>query len=666
MAPHFGGLDSKLATYFEDLKQLFKDHNVMDVDNRKKLVYRYTKRAKAEAWKVIEDINKLTWDEFKNAVADKYPDANLTPSATQADLEKLVVKQGKEANVTSQSFGTFYRTFNTIACQLKAKNKLTDFDCNTKFLSAFAGEFKEELVGRLKLKLPDQDPNEPYPLADVKAAALYLLKARASYSTKLSSVVQVKWEDTEQQVQDLVNKRMAELNMQQAYQTSDRHNAEPRLYNYRAERDSRPQECFYCGAPGCTISTCKQVKKDYNTGMIGWSNGCIAMADGLEIPQYVRGRYLKERIEDALRRGGPRYSPMPGGLPTQRNQPPHIQTNLVKVAKPESFRACAGDRIENDLILVALNQALKELEPKDEYRQEVLETEAEQRRKKVKFDGVELTRKYLKANNKLPLQVGPPTGKQKAAEASTLKQPAQKDGPQFRYHSAVEDRGDAKDLAERLLRQEITIQGEELYAVALAVRSAMKDVLAAKQVPPAANNYLGAETYLTGKEDVRDSRTTPAQGDIVSKKVEDLRLIYPKLGTTGIIAECVLNNSLQVVAIHKDVWMRLGGPLIKTEQMQLGLSNSTTLHTLGMIPNLRINIGGLDLFVQAQVVDHAPYKVLLGRPFTCLAQATTQDYLDGLQTVSLECPNTNKHVKVPTFERTPKGCVEVGFWKSRI
>ena len=64
-----------------------------------------------------------------------------------------------------------------------------------------------------------------------------------------------------------------------------------------------------------------------------------------------------------------------------------------------------------------------------------------------------------------------------------------------------------------------------------------------------------------------------------------------------------------------------------------------------------MTIGGLSVYVQAQVVENAPYEVLLGRPFLALLSANMQDHPDSGQDIMLTCPETGAKTFVKTRAR---------------
>jgi hypothetical protein len=82
--------------------------------------------------------------------------------------------------------------------------------------------------------------------------------------------------------------------------------------------------------------------------------------------------------------------------------------------------------------------------------------------------------------------------------------------------------------------------------------------------------------------------------------------------------------------------------------MTMSSANTSTDATVGVLKNLALNFGPGKVCVQVQVLARANFDLLLGRPFHCLMSATTNDYPDGNQDITLRDPNSGKEYKLPT------------------
>ena len=80
-------------------------------------------------------------------------------------------------------------------------------------------------------------------------------------------------------------------------------------------------------------------------------------------------------------------------------------------------------------------------------------------------------------------------------------------------------------------------------------------------------------------------------------------------------------------------------------------ANKTKSETMGVLENLKISVGPVELQLQVQVMKDAPYDMLLGRPFYALAQCVTKDYTSGDQYITITDPNTKHEIMIPTRDR---------------
>ena len=147
----------------------------------------------------------------------------------------------------------------------------------------------------------------------------------------------------------------------------------------------------------------------------------------------------------------------------------------------------------------------------------------------------------------------------------------------------------------------------------------------------------------------RARQETDSQIDkTVSKVTEQLRSVNAVFEDL-IQCEAVLDTGSQIIAMRSDVWKKLG-ILLKTEySMSMESANATSSSTKGLAERVKVSIGGIDLYLNIQVVENAPYQVLLGRPFHTLVKAQTQDYEDSDQDITITEPGTGQTITLPTY-----------------
>ena len=80
-----------------------------------------------------------------------------------------------------------------------------------------------------------------------------------------------------------------------------------------------------------------------------------------------------------------------------------------------------------------------------------------------------------------------------------------------------------------------------------------------------------------------------------------------------------------------------------------------------MVKNLKVTVGEFSYFLPCQVVEQAGFEVLLGRPFTVVAEAVTKDFRNGDQHITVHEPVTGAEQTIPTYARTRRPSPHTGF-----
>ena len=136
---------------------------------------------------------------------------------------------------------------------------------------------------------------------------------------------------------------------------------------------------------------------------------------------------------------------------------------------------------------------------------------------------------------------------------------------------------------------------------------------------------------------------------IVAKHTEELRVIDIEIHGVKLVA--TVDDGSQIVSIRQDIWEKIGLPIRSDMIMVMESANKTKDETMELLQDLKITIGGYDFYLQVQVVRDAPYKMLLGRPFFTLTQATHRHFDNGESRLTLLDPNTHDRITFPTHAR---------------
>jgi len=106
----------------------------------------------------------------------------------------------------------------------------------------------------------------------------------------------------------------------------------------------------------------------------------------------------------------------------------------------------------------------------------------------------------------------------------------------------------------------------------------------------------------------------------------------------------IVSTTQEVVAANKITW----DPLLS---IQLQSANGSLSRTCGLAKNVLFILGDMTVLLQAYLMDVAPYKILLGRPFDTITESTIVNNCKGNQTINIMCPNTGARVVIPTYKQ---------------
>jgi len=241
-----------------------------------------------------------------------------------------------------------------------------------------------------------------------------------------------------------------------------------------------------------------------------------------------------------------------------------------------------------------------------------------------------------------------PNAVTKKAPVQNQPAPSQPMQPQqYKYSSNVESPTLVQKVMDKVLMGEVTLTTEEVFAVAPDIRKNTRELLAARKIPVGSTllNECTCPVSVNVAELKPRSDNKIAAQHSVSLRVLDVGL------KNNVNVEGILDDGSQIIAIRRDIWERTGEALRSDYKMVMESANSTTNGTMGVINDLKITIGGYDFYVQAQVIENAPYELLLGRPFSILTEANTKNFKDGSSHLTMVDPNSKAQISIPTRER---------------
>jgi len=115
----------------------------------------------------------------------------------------------------------------------------------------------------------------------------------------------------------------------------------------------------------------------------------------------------------------------------------------------------------------------------------------------------------------------------------------------------------------------------------------------------------------------------------------------------------LLDPGSQIVVICKDLAQELNTHINAGLRIEMEGANSATNWTLGCAENIPMRIGGVSFKLHAHVVERAPFRLLLGRPFQHQVLCSLDPLPDGSLEVFIRDPSDiSRRILVPSRART--------------
>ena len=312
---------------------------------------------------------------------------------------------------------------------------------------------------------------------------------------------------------------------------------------------------------------------------------------------------------------------------------------------------------------------------------------------KTRFDGIELTRKHGPPPNPPRRNPAPPTqstqhprgtraGDQPRNQSRDPPRDNNRDKPphvvqrtqgpmkpvtmvpkppaedhKFRYQSAIENSVKTTDIVDRFMNSTFTLSARELLGISPDARRQVKDMVVSKKVSANFFEDDGTDSYLSSLFE----QSAPLS-DLDLEKYEyspsaapslPLRVIFPVFAP-GVEPECILDGGAQIVVMRKDIWEKLRAPITASKFMTIESASSGKTTSLGLVEDHPVRIGPITVFLQIQVVDSAPFEVLLGRPFFDITSCREISHQGGNHEIHLKDPKSGEDYVFPTRPRLRK------------
>ncbi|KAI9429881.1 hypothetical protein H4582DRAFT_2088124 [Lactarius indigo] len=443
---------------------------------------------------------------------------------------------------------------------------------------------------------------------------------------------------------------------------------------------SRAMSCAFCSQTNHRIRECPIAQEYVRLGRAVVINDRIHLPNGQPIPNNVPGANLQTKINTWMARNmadtadpspfihdppphaANSFEIVPEGTYSQAVQQAHI-VEVPTVDEPESGSNEVGEDA-HDLFETYATQK-KKRDAKASQLPELAQTSKSTTLTTAPSSKVSPSKTPASTNptsktsatTPIPSDTPHPSSNNMPAPApvttpSPSSSTSPRAAPQYHYQSNAEDQRLTTELYQWLLDGKLSlVTPAHVLAASPFIRKELIERLRTRRVDaanfeePASSSSIPPSTVL--------ELSTPRTAEY-SLPLHEIDILI-----NGIVSEAgVLDQGSQIVVIRKDLAQEAGVFINHDHRLEMEGANGLVSKTLGCAENLLMQVGDVSFEVHAHVVDHAPFRLLLGRPFHHLLLCRLEDHPDGRVDVSVRDPaDPARSISIPSRARK----AQVGF-----
>jgi hypothetical protein len=446
-------------------------------------------------------------------------------------------------------------------------------------------------------------------------------------------------------------------------------------------RRETTEGCAFCLDLGHRIRRCPIAEEYFNSGRVKIYNDRIYLPNGQPVPNDGSNRGLRHSIDAWLARQPSLSTP-----PPTRDPPPHtsfaIQTcevhpqpvaraHIVEVADLDSD-ASGSESEEDGLDIFGVFAAeKKKKQAKAAKLPELVTPKRVTRSSATPASTDSASSPSISPHSTLapalpitltsfpkstpaiaPSPVLVPIQKPTSA-VPTLSSSTTRLTPQYRYQATVEDQQLTTELATLLMSGKLALTTPaHILAASPIIRKELCEKLRPRRV----------ETSWI--EEVATAEAPLSVMEVAARRVPEYSLPLREVDimiNRAILEAGVLDQGSQIVLMRKDLAQEAGVYINTRHQIDMEGANGTVSKTLGCAENLVMKVGDVEFEIHAHIIDHAPFRLLLGRPFHHLLLCRLEDHPDGRVDVSVRDPaDPARAINIPSRARQ----TQVGFLRT--
>ncbi|EKM77001.1 hypothetical protein AGABI1DRAFT_44026 [Agaricus bisporus var. burnettii JB137-S8] len=115
--------------------------------------------------------------------------------------------------------------------------------------------------------------------------------------------------------------------------------------------------------------------------------------------------------------------------------------------------------------------------------------------------------------------------------------------------------------------------------------------------------------------------------------------------------EALLDSGSQIVTMSREAASDCKIPWDPSLAINMQSANGSITRTCGLAKNVPFIFGNITVYLQVHVIEEAPYRVLLGRPFDVITESKVVNSSSGQQFITITDPNTKEWASLATYDK---------------
>ena len=617
----FEGNEEDIAEFL-DIYECCADDAQLPKEEWVKIMFRYLDRSQRLTFEAFDGYASEDWEVFSASIKEAFGGAFQTKKCTRATLDSFIHTSAAELITTDNELRVYHRSFQGIAAYLINDKQLSKKDAARYYWFGLHPDTREQLERHLGIVKPNHPREDPFAIKDVYQASCYIFNSNAFHRVPLLSTPASVTSVSKSQGVEGPSRVMKKTIQLLTEQPSDVDELLKQLRGFKVEEASYMTTYFQILAQDPSYMNMLQPPSAYAPARTARQPvptphlvppGPAAMIQRPCVfchASNCSGRVPRDcPIGQEYVRAGKVVFDMgfyrwPNGVRVQ-GHPQGLKTSVDLALQAQEPAPLVH---EGTATFYRVDPVGKEEAIMDRNEQENVDD----------LKGVYPAIVSADTAPSLPTSAGTDSTKK----------------AQYQYKSKCDDSSAVQRVFEKLMSARVDVSTGELMALSPDFHKYTVDFC---KVNRTAAYSLSLQLPA--------SLPTTTSLLVTSAPVYSSPIMELKVKIAGQFDDVGLYDlGAELVCISKDTVQELNLPWNPDLKLNMRDANGGTRLNTGIVENLELTIAGISIFVHAWIIDEAPYRLLLGRPFQVAAQCDTEDIGETLIIFDPKKPGRRLHV----------------------